>query len=356
MKVAWKIAAVLVVALAAGIWALPLFRPAPPGLIDPAIWHRYAERFVTPEGRVIDPDNGGITHTEGLGYGMLLAAAAGDRANFGRIWQWTDSQMRRNDGLLSWEYGACASNPAGCVLDHNNASSGDILIAWALLRGGRQWHDERYLAAGQALVSAIERELVVHQGRRTLLLPGKEGFQGDTWVVVNPAYWLFPAFQAFADETHAPVWPALIQDGSSLLRDARFGAHHLPSDWVRVEGDSLRPADGQQPQFGFHAVRVPMNLVWMKQSPRDLLQPFADYWTAATANGQTPPAWIDVTSDAHADYPWQTGMAAIAQLTLAAARGTPVAADQLPLPRQDEGYFSWSLALLSRLAAVESVK
>jgi len=33
----------------------------------------YQSKFISPEGRVIDDANGGISHSEGQGYGMLIA-------------------------------------------------------------------------------------------------------------------------------------------------------------------------------------------------------------------------------------------------------------------------------------------
>jgi endoglucanase len=55
--------------------------------LDPRLWDQYRSRFITADGRVIDKDNDpkGVTHTEGQGYGMLLAEAAGDRDRFDRV-------------------------------------------------------------------------------------------------------------------------------------------------------------------------------------------------------------------------------------------------------------------------------
>jgi endoglucanase len=48
------------------------------------LWESYRQAFIR-DGRVIDVDNGGITHSEAQGYGMLLAEAAGDRPTFDRL-------------------------------------------------------------------------------------------------------------------------------------------------------------------------------------------------------------------------------------------------------------------------------
>ncbi|ALN74812.1 hypothetical protein M673_18990 (plasmid) [Aureimonas sp. AU20] len=48
-------------------------------------WELYRSRFVSAEGRVVDNDNGSISHSEGQGYGMPLTVAARDRANFDKL-------------------------------------------------------------------------------------------------------------------------------------------------------------------------------------------------------------------------------------------------------------------------------
>ena len=45
-------------------------------LKDPEAWRAYKAHFVTEAGRVVDTANKGISHSEGQGYGMLLAVAA----------------------------------------------------------------------------------------------------------------------------------------------------------------------------------------------------------------------------------------------------------------------------------------
>src|SRR5215469_10711553 len=100
--------------------------------LDPQLWQQYRLRFITADGRVIDEDSDpkGVTHTEGQGYGMLLAEAVGDRERFDLLWQWTQNNLRRPDGLFSWKFAACGEQ-GDCITDKNNASDGDILIAWA---------------------------------------------------------------------------------------------------------------------------------------------------------------------------------------------------------------------------------
>src|SRR5487761_2690925 len=58
------------------------------------LWQDWSKRFVRPSGRVVDTGNHGISHSEGQGYGMLLAVAAGDRPAFDRLWAWTRANLQ----------------------------------------------------------------------------------------------------------------------------------------------------------------------------------------------------------------------------------------------------------------------
>src|SRR5258708_14236821 len=111
---------------------LAAFRPtAARGGVGPAAfladgWRQYKDRFVTSEGRVVDNANGGIRHSEGQGYAMLIAERLDDRPTFEAIWQWTQSNLLiRGDGLAAWP-----GNPhAPHVADPNNATHATLLLS-----------------------------------------------------------------------------------------------------------------------------------------------------------------------------------------------------------------------------------
>src|SRR5215217_6420796 len=103
-------------------------------------WSAYKKRFVR-AGRVIDDVNR-ISHSEGQGYAMLIAAKAGDRAGFEELWQWTKRELYiDSSGLAAWKWDD-RSFPN--VTDKNNASDGDILIAWGLIEAADRWGKLEY--------------------------------------------------------------------------------------------------------------------------------------------------------------------------------------------------------------------
>ncbi len=298
-------------------------------------WRRFSTRFLMPEGRVVDTGNRGISHSEGQGYGLLLAEAAGDRTAFNQMLDWTRRTLERPDsGLLTWRYDP--AEPASSA-DPNNATDGDILVAWALLRAHERWREPGYCHLSETLRAAILREAVVQHGGLSLLLPGRQGFVHDDHVVVNPSYYVWPALDAFA--RREPLWTPYIDGGLDLLSRAAFGRWRLPTDWVALDRDGrAAPAPDRPPRFGSDAIRVPLYLTWSGRKAE--LQPFVDFWSAAWTDA--PPAWIDVTTEAQAEYPLSGGGRRVAALVL----GRPDPAES----GQDDDYYSQTLGRLVELS------
>ncbi|WP_051341172.1 glycosyl hydrolase family 8 [Azospirillum halopraeferens] len=311
--------------------------------LAPAAWADFAARFVAADGRVVDTGNAGISHSEGQGYGMLLAAAARDRAAFRRLWDWTRSQlMVRPDGLVAWKW-----EPGKGVTDPNNATDGDVLIAWALLRAGELWPDSGLREPGVTLTRAVARHLVVRHAGLTLPLPGMEGFRKGTAVVVNPSYLVFPAFRAMAAADPDGPWQELVTSGLVLLAKARFSQWQLPPDWAQVEADgTVTLPDGFRKQFGYDAIRVPLYLAWGGLRDPYYFRPYGAL-TARFAGGPVP-ATVSLPGGTTAQVAASSGMLAVHRL---AARLASTGANvTVPPGATGEDYYSTVLLLLTRLA------
>ncbi len=317
-----------------------------------AEWGLYKQLYINPEGRVIDTGNADVSHSEGQGIGLLLAVHNKDRAAFDKIWHWTRTNLQtRPDKLFTWKWVPGA--PGGGKADANNATDGDLFIAWALSRAGRQWVEAAYLEAAREISRDIRAKLLRQSAYGLLLLPGEQGFVKDNQVTVNLSYWMFPALQDLNRLDPAPEWGQLIDSGLKLLQTGRFGRWQLPPDWLRL-ADKPELAPDFKPRFGYDAIRIPLYLIWAKLDNPDNLKPFKDFW-GYFKSASFVPAWSNLTDDSVDSYNASPGIQAIISLA-----NLPVSAradNHKPLLTQsspDQAYYSASLLLLSKIAALES--
>ncbi|WP_185984668.1 glycosyl hydrolase family 8 [Aureimonas mangrovi] len=268
--------------LAACIVMISAPRPAVAS-IEADDWAAYKARFLTDAGRIVDDGNNGISHSEGQGYGLWLAYLAGDRAGFDQIWSFTRTElMLRDDGLAMWKWDP-AADPH--VTDPNNATDGDILIAYALAQAGEAWQRDDLSEAARAIAQALTSTLIERGGRR-LILPGKAGYGVEDrpdGPVVNLSYWIFEAFDRLAALEPEAGWDRVSQDGVDLLDQSLFSDRQLPPDWLSVRSRP-RPAEGLPSEFGYNALRIPLYLIRAGNRDEALLRTLRDGMSDADGN------------------------------------------------------------------------
>lgn len=299
-------------------------------LVLPAEWSAWRAAFLADDGRVIDTGNGGISHSEGQGYGMLLAVLADQPADFAAIWGFTRTElMVRDDGLVAWRWEPGATPH---VTDLNAASDGDILIAYALDRAAETWGEAAYAEAARDLAGAIGAHLVAEDGGRPILLPGASGFGAadrPDGPVVNLSYWVFEAFPALARLDPGTDWPRVAAEGLRLVEHTRLGAPGLPPDWLSLR--RLRPADGFPPEYGYNALRLPLYLVRSGLGSAALLERLRTEPVVDLAGGPAAPLG-------------DPGYRAIPALVACKLYGTPLPADLAGFAPTD--YYPSTLHLL----------
>ncbi|CAO4154048.1 glycosyl hydrolase family 8 [Methylorubrum extorquens] len=314
-----------------------------------AAWRSYKARFVTDQGRVVDTANGRISHSESQGYGLLLAVAAGDRDTFQRIWNWTRANlMVRDDALLAWRW---EPDKRPAVADMNDATDGDILVAWALVEAGEGWADEGYrLAARRIAVDVARRTVLFRTEGPPLLLPAMSGFSAEDrpdGPVINLSYWIFPAFPRLAAVAPEFDWDRLGATGRDLVLRARFGEAKLPTEWISMRGGQPQPASGFPPHFSYNAVRLPLYLAMAGIGERRYYEPLLALWSEPDPAGLPI---IDTESGSVAGRMAEPGYAIIPALAACAVTGAPLPAG-LQDPAADENYYPATLHLLALTAA-----
>ncbi len=237
-------------------------------------WDRYAAKFLSPQGRVIDPERKSMTTSEGQSYAMFFALVAGDDGSFERIRSWTEANLARGDlakYLPAWSWGRKDDGSWAYSIRTRPADS-DLWTAYSLIEAGDLWAKPQYSRTGLAMLSLIaKRESVSLPQIGTVLLPAREGFRPDDsrWIL-NPSYMPLPLLLAAQRADPKDPWDSMASALLGWLQQASPSGFAM--DWVEyangkgfsaigAPGDSSRPAGGS-----YDAIRV---YLWAGMTARD---------------------------------------------------------------------------------------
>lgn len=316
-------------------------------------WDHFKARFMSREGRVIDNMNGSISHSEGQGFAMLLAVRFDDQDTFRRLLDWTRGNLSRpSDSLYAWCFRPGEPGRPG---DRNNATDGDLMIAWALAEASDKWAQPGLRQLAAATARDILARMTVQVGERQYLLPGCEGFLDRATLTTNPSYYIFPAFQALRAVAPSPLWAQLEASGLRLARTARFGRFGLVADWVALaRNGSGAPsiAPNQPARFSYDACRVPLYMVWGGFGAEPMVEAAARFWHDPSLRQM--PAWTDLRTGVTSPYAADPGIASIAALAAERAGGQRRASRALDVAVRPDAYYASVLRLLVRQAAADT--
>ncbi|MEM1129546.1 MAG: glycosyl hydrolase family 8 [Pseudomonadota bacterium] len=253
--------------LAAPFLARPLFangaadKTAAPDPLRP-LWDAWKSKHLTSDGRVVDIFQQSGSHSEGQGYAMCIAEALGDQDAFERIHAWTEANLavRPNDSLFAWRW---LPQDGGVVQDLNNASDGDLFIAWSLVRASNRFNRPDFLTRASEIAADLKSICIRPCPDRSeclVLMPGETGFETETGVIQNPAYYMYKALHELSDATEIPEFDQCASDGLALV--SRLSRTELVPDWCEISPDGVGPAPMKSFDFGYEALRVPLFLVW----------------------------------------------------------------------------------------------
>jgi endoglucanase len=328
-----------------------------PTRLPPGQWRAFTHLYLAPEGRIFDTGNDNISHSEGQGYAMLFAAAYDDREKFDLIWTWTKTHLQvRDDALFAWKWTPSPDGKGG-IMDSNNASDGDLLIAWALYRAFLQWRDPAYALAATQILDDLRQATMVPSAIGLVLLPAAEGFVHGSRLTLNPSYFVFPALQDLSNLIFRREMKKLLASGEALCARGGFGEFNLPPDWLWLEGKKFAlPENSELPAvFGYNAVRIPLQIAWLNPQSK-LLSPFVAYWQTSSSPENPLPATLLLPEDTPGPDPALPGMLAVRDFVLACHAGETFLPRQVAPITPDEAYFSAALKLLTTLAARDVIE
>ncbi len=270
---AWIVASgtvALAAVVVAALWSTGLMRPAsapvPEGdgsgpVAEPTVSPQEAsvdflDAWVDDDGRVVRRDQGSDTVSEGQAYGLLIAVGADDEERFASIWQWTEANLLRDDGLLAWRW------EDGSVVDDQPASDADLDAARALILAGERFDRPDFTAAGGELGSSLLDTLTAETPLGRILLPGLWARGGPDYLY-NPSYASPVAFAVLGEATGDPRW-AELDAGSLAVTEALLAVSPLPPDWAQITSTgTVNPmpgagGTGDDVRYSYDAARLPI--------------------------------------------------------------------------------------------------
>lgn len=290
-------------------------------------WNRYVERFISPDGRVLDHSAADRTTSEGQSYALFFALVANDRPLFERVLGWTGRNLAQGDlqaHLPSWNWGKRRDQSWG-TLDANPASDADLWIAYSLLEAARLWNEPGFEKTARAVLANVAgHEVATLAGLGPMLLPGPAGFTSGRGTRLNPSYQPPQLLRRFASAQVPGPWKEIQASSARMLRDT--AGRGAVADWILYRpqrGFSDDPVHGAKGSYD--AIR---SYLWVGMLPAgDPAQlPAVPLLRALDQTGRIPEQ-IDVRSlQGRGEAP--VGFAG-ALLPLARARGDTKAVDAL---------------------------
>ncbi|MBV8432008.1 MAG: hypothetical protein JO244_12640, partial [Solirubrobacterales bacterium] len=198
--------------------------PGTPDQLATAAANSFLDTYMIPGGRIQRTDQGGDTVSEGQAYGMLMAAAIGDRSRFDQIWSWARRNLEQPDGLLAFHW------QDGQVTDSQPASDADLDTARALLVGACRFGAPDLRSQAVRVGNAILAHETARAGSLEVLLPGPWANKPGN-LPFNPSYVDPATLTALARASGDARFNALALGGVQLVNQLM---HPLPPDWATV--------------------------------------------------------------------------------------------------------------------------
>ncbi len=288
-------AATLAVSSSAGAQAFPFpssnVQPGNGRFITPvltsheirAAYDRWRTNLIRPcpgrGSRVIYPETNGDTRSEGIGYGMVIAAYMGDQTTFDGLWAFYESHS--NNGLMNWLINNCDA-----VGDTGSASDADIDAAFGLIVADKQWGG--YAGDASGILAQIRGRLF-NPGCGGILLAGSNF---SNCGCVNPSYIPPGYYAAFSEYDNAGFWNGALAATYAYLAAAQNDQTGLVPAWSNSTGgtnlNNCNPqvaGGGQTSEFQADAARTPWrvatDLLWHQEARASaFLAPMARFATS----------------------------------------------------------------------------
>lgn len=200
------------------------------------------------------------TISEGIAYGMILAAYMNDKPTFDGLWQYAKSHFNASQ---PGHYGFMARHidRNNNTLDWSAETSADEDMAFALVVADRKWGG--YEAEAKALLGKI----LTHEVEAgTFVLKPSDIWGGSQ--STNPSYFAPAFYKVFKTYTGDANWDSVADKTYQIIESVNSKTvappNGLQPDWTTATGDPVTNEQGSPAldayNYGYNAARLPLRL------------------------------------------------------------------------------------------------
>ncbi len=182
--------------------------------------------------RVQRPGDGYDTVSEGIAYGMVLAAYLQDKPTFDGLWKYAQSHFDAN-GLMHWRIDA-----NNTVVGRNAATDAEEDMGLALIVADKTWGG--YTVDAKGLIGRILQHEV--EAGSFVLKPGDVWGGSDR---TNPSYFAPAYYKVFEAYTGEAAWTAVANKAYEIIANVNAksgaGTTGLQPNWTTCGGYLVHP-------------------------------------------------------------------------------------------------------------------
>lgn len=209
------------------------------------------------------------TVSEGIGYGMLIAAFQNDAEMFNRLWNYNRAFRARNFGnLMPWLVKGFTYH----IVDESSATDADLDIATSLILMYYKSQQQAYLDDALLIINDLWNEEIEPSTYRILsgntsTWNGKSGKE----IVYNLSYFSPVALRLFALVDPSHPWTSVLDAMYTYMATVQAGGTGVFPDWSNAAGVAANPPNqsaGTSEKnytwytFNKESVRIPWRIAW----------------------------------------------------------------------------------------------
>jgi MYXO-CTERM domain-containing protein len=244
----------------------------------------------------------GTTVSEGMGYGMVLTAYYGDKAEFDGLWKFVQKNTNAN-GVMGWKVdcNGYVQSEGG----QSSATDGDLDIAFALRVAIDQWGDAYRQPFTTFLAAVKSHDFTTASNGRVIATSGDWGGNGNT------SYWMPGYYRVFQEYAGDGFWTKAASDAYALLLASRNATTGFVGNSVDANGANL------ENQVDYNGCRIPWRVatdyVWYGTAEaKNFDDKLTDWASSRGIQNLVDGYLVDGTAQGqwHESNPWTGGWAA----------------------------------------------